>query len=114
MRDVDPLFPRSFRGRLQHGAQSILFLCVAIYGVFHWPPVGIVARGIWTDLFLALIFEMMVATLPMGLLGLWWAIATPEWIRTLSNRVFEHVGIVLLALVDLGLCGMVAGALGWW
>ena len=57
---------------------------------------------------------MVVAMIPLGLLGLWWAVATPEWIRTFLKRAFHHAGIVLAGFILLGLVGMVAGALGWW
>jgi hypothetical protein len=114
MPDAEPLFPTSFRGRLQLGLESLFFVCVGAYSVFHWPPVGVVAQGVWVDVFLAVVFEIMLVMIPLGLLGLWWVIATPDWIRTTLKRVSNHATVVVLGLVGLGLLGMVAGALGWW
>ncbi len=114
MRDADPLFPRTFLGRLQLAAESLFVLGGGIYLVFNWPPVGVAAQGLWVDIFLAIVFEMMVAVIPLACLGLWWAMATPEWIRTFLKRAFHHVGIVVFVLVMFGLLGMIAGTLGWW
>ena len=114
MAKEDPLFPRTFLGRVRLAVESLFFFCVAIYSVSHWPPVPVAAQGVGADVFLAIVFELMIAMIPVALLGLWWAVATPEWIRTFLERVSHHAAIVVSLLVCFGLLGMVAGALGWW
>ncbi len=114
MREANPLFPRTVLGRLRLAAESLFFLCVGIYSVFNWPPIGVAAQGLWVDFFSAIIFELMVAMIPFALLGLYWAIATPEWIYVLLKRAYYHVGIAISAIVIFGLLGMIAGMLGWW
>jgi hypothetical protein len=114
MRDTAPLFPTSLAGRLRLAVESVFFLCVGAYSVFNWPPVGVVAQGVWVDIFLALVFELMLAMIPLGLLGLLWAVAMPEWIRTTLKRISGHADVVIFVFVGLGLLGMIAGALGWW
>ena len=114
MCESDPLFPRTFVGRLRLAAESLFLLCVGAYAVLNWPPVAVAAQGVWADIFLAIVFEMMVAIIPAGILGLWWAVATPEWIRRMVKQASDHALIPVLALIALGLLGMIAAALGWW
>ena len=112
--EEEPLFPRTFLGRFQMAMESLCLLCIGVCSLFNWPPDGVVAQGLWLDIYLAILFEMMVVTIPFGILGLWWAIATPEWIRTWLKRAYHHVAIMMFAFLMLGFLTMIAGILGWW
>ena len=114
MTDSDPLLPESPSGRMKLGAECVVILSIGIYSLINWPPNGIMAKGIWVDIFKAIVLEMLVASIPFSTLGLMWAIATPDWIPRLINPAFRHVGLAVGLLVVFGLLGMIAGFLGWW
>ena len=114
MHQAEPLFPRTFFGRLQLAGESLFLMCVGVYSLFNWPPAGVVRQGLWTDIFLVLLLEIMIAMIPFAFLGLCWAIAAPEWIRTFLMRAFHHVNVFVCLFVLFGLLGMIAGVLGWW
>lgn len=109
----DPYFPESFVGRIKLAAESIFFLIAGVTAVFQWPPAGVKGKGLFVDVALTLLFEMMLALIPLSILGLWWAVAMPEWIRLLMSRALRHLDLVVLLFVVLGLLGMLGGWLGW-
>ena len=105
---VDPI------GRIKLGLTAVFLLFCVIAGFSGgWPPPG-VALGIGLKIFLAIIFEMCIAIIPLAVLEICDAIAISDWVRRFHDRVFKHIGVIIFILVLSGLVGMFAGFMSWW
>ena len=101
-------------GRIRLGlTAAFLLFCVVAGFSGGWPPPG-VAPGLGPKIFLAIIFEMCIAIVPLSVLEICWAIAMPDWVRRFHDRAFKHIGLIMFVLVLFGLLGMFAGFMGWW
>ena len=109
----DPRLPRTVHARAKLAMESTFCLCVAAYAVFHWPPDGVKAKGLWADVFLAILLEMMIAVIPLSVLSLWWCASMPTWIEDLIRRASHHVDLAAGCFFLLGLFTMIAAMLGW-
>ncbi|MFK7817576.1 MAG: hypothetical protein AB8G99_02560 [Planctomycetaceae bacterium] len=100
--DDDPLLPVDPEDRIGFGIQCFFIFSLATYGATKWPP-QINAQGTLAIFLKALCLEFILLMIPFGLLGMIWAVATPEWVRYFLNLCFKHLTIVIV------LCAIMAG-----
>lgn len=109
----DPLLPETAEDRLSFGIQSFFFFGFAVYGALTWPP-QIIAPPVTAIILKALVLEFILFMIPFGLLGMLWAVATPNWIRFLLNLCFRHLAIVLVLCATMAAVAIVFVATGIW
>lgn len=94
----DPLLPDDPGDRMGFGIQCFFMFGFAVYGATQWPP-RINAQGMMALVLKALCLEFILFMIPFGLLGMIWAVATPDWVRYLLNLFLKHLMIVILLCV---------------
>lgn len=91
----DPLLPQDPDDRMGFGIQCFFMFGFAVYGAFHWPP-NVNVQGFFGLVIKALSLEFILLMIPFGLLGMIWAVMTPEWVRYFLNLCFKHLTIVIM------------------
>ena len=111
--DDDPLLPDEPGERLGFGIRSFFLFMFAVYGATRWPP-QINANGLTAIILKALCLEFILFMLPFGLLGMIWAVATPDWVRYLLNLCFKHLAIVIILCAIMAIVAIAFTAGGVW
>ncbi len=109
----DPLLPDDPGDRFGFGIQCFFMFAFAVYGAVQWPP-RINAQGVTALVLKVLCLEFILLMIPFGLLGMIWAIATPNWARYWLNLFFKHLTIVIVLCAIMMVVAIAFIASGIW